>query len=244
MVKDIPVKVCYVDDHAKKGLVILSHGFTGNKEYWNEKMITLAKMGFYAVALDNRYHGERKGVSFKEKIMTGDGHIVLVTLRKVMNETALDISTLIDHFTSSKMIDTSKIGMIGMSMGGFVTYASLVNDKRISFAVPMISSPFWDDIPEDSRVLRSDEAIKEFTDYAAQNSPANHIEKFYPRKIFALIGKNDIHFKAERVVDFYDRLIAVYNTDSTNLKINQYDVGHEVNEIMWYDVVKWLKEEI
>jgi len=207
-------------------------------------MIHLAKMGFFTVALDNRYHGERKGISFKEKIITVDGRLNLVALRKTMNETAVDISTLIDHFISFKIVDTTKIGMMGISMGGFVTYASLINDRRISFAVPMISSPFWDDIPEDSRVINTETAIKEFKDYAVKNSPANHYEKFYPRKIFALIGTKDIHFKTKRVIDFYKKLKINYSAYSNNIKINQYIVGHEVNDTMWNDALKWLKEEI
>jgi len=224
--------------------LILSHGVTGNKENWTEKMTQLPKIGFYTVALDNRYHGERKGISFREKIITVEGCLDLVVLRKVMNETALDISTLIDPFIAEKEVDSSKIGMMGISMGGFVTYASLINDSRISFAVPIICSPFWDDISEDSRVLETKIAMKEFKDYAAKNSPANQYEKFYPRKIFTLIGTKDIHFKAERVIDFYEKLKISYGADSINLKINQYNVSHELNNTMWNDVLKWLKEEI
>jgi alpha-beta hydrolase superfamily lysophospholipase len=158
-INDIPVSVCSIDDNSKKNLLILSHGFTGNKENWTDKMIQLSKMGFFTVALDNRHHGERKGISFKEIILTPDGYLDLVVLRKVMNETALDISTLIDYYVEDKTIHASKIGMLGISMGGFVTYASLIREKRISFAVPIISSPFWDDIPEDTNVVNTEMAI-------------------------------------------------------------------------------------
>jgi cephalosporin-C deacetylase-like acetyl esterase len=243
-INDIPVLECSIDDNSKKNLLILSHGFTGNKENWTDKMDQLAQMGFYTVALDNRYHGERKGISFKEKIMTPDGHLDLVVLRKTMNETALDISTLIDHYVMDKTINASEIGMLGISMGGFVTYASLIREKRITFAVPIISSPFWDDIPEDTNVVNTEIAVKEFKEYAVKNSPANQYEKFYPRKIFALIGTQDKHFKAERVIDFYDKLKINYGANNKNIKINQYSIGHGVTDKMWNDVLKWLKEEI
>jgi dipeptidyl aminopeptidase/acylaminoacyl peptidase len=161
-----------------------------------------------------------------------------------MNETALDISTLIDHYVMDKTINASEIGMLGISMGGFVTYASLIREKRITFAVPIISSPFWDDIPEDTNVVNTEIAVKEFKEYAVKNSPANQYEKFYPRKIFALIGTQDKHFKAERVIDFYDKLKINYGANNKNIKINQYSIGHGVTDKMWNDVLKWLKEEI
>jgi pimeloyl-ACP methyl ester carboxylesterase len=243
-INDIPVLVCYADDNSKKNLLVLSHWFSGNKEGWTDKMKQLAQMSFYTVALDNRYHGERKGISFKEKIMTPDGHLDLLVLRKTMNETASDISTLIDHYVGDKTINASEIGIIGISMGGFVTYASLIHDKRISFAIPIISSPFWDDIPEDTNVVNTEMAIEEFKDYAVKNSPANQFEKFYPRKLFALIGTQDKHFKAERVIDFYKKLKISYGADNKNINISQYTVGHEMTDTMWNDVLKWLKEEI
>ncbi len=99
----------------------------------------------------------------------------MLTLRKIKNETAADISVLIDHFSKHEMVNSSNIGMIGISKGGFVTYASLINDERISYAVPIISSPYGDDIPKDSSVLNTDKALKEFKKYAELYSPANQM---------------------------------------------------------------------
>ena len=240
----IPVSVCYRGNNCKNNILILSHWFTGSKENWLKKAEQLARMGFFTVALDNRYHGERKGLSFRERMITADGLLDLLVLRKVIDETAQDVSALIDYYVSGKATDNSNIGIIGISMGGFVGYASLVKDKRISFAVPIISSPFWDDIPENIKVLNTDIAMKKLKNYAAKNSPANQVEKFYPRKIFTLIGTKDIHINAERVIDFYQKLKTVYHADSGYLKINQYDIGHDVNDHMWRDVIKWLKNEI
>ncbi|WP_163323718.1 alpha/beta hydrolase family protein [Draconibacterium mangrovi] len=243
-IDEIPVQVCYIDDNHKKGLLILSHGFNGNKEQWSDRIENFAEMGYYVLALDNRYHGERKGITIAEKILTNDGMIDIVKLRKAIDENAQDISTLIDYFSANSLIDTSKIGMMGISMGGFITYSSLVRDPRISFAIPIISSPYWDDIPEDARFLDSAETRKNLEAYALKNSPANRFERFYDRKIFALIGMNDTHFNPNRVVDFYDKLKLEHGTKCPDIKLNRYNVGHNVTETMWQDIENWLSEEL
>ncbi len=240
VINDIPVRIYYKNDNCKKELLLLSHGFRGNKENWSEKMIVLAEMGFYTVSFDNRYHGERKGMTISEKVFNDEGKISVLALRKVIDETALDVSELIDYFEENANIKKSKVGMMGISLGGFITYASLVRDDRIAFAVPLISSPFWDDIPKNPVFLNSNEAEMELKEYAKMESPGNRVEKFTGKKILAMIGMNDNHFNVGRVIDFYKELNEKFDPERKDVILKTYDVGHEVNEEMWGDVLKWL----
>ncbi len=243
-IKDIPVTVCYSNECAQNTLLILSHGFNGSKENWNDKMEVLAQKGYYTVAFDNRYHGERKDISLEEKVMTKEGLIDVVSLRKLISETASDVSVLIDYFMQKKPLKFEEIGMIGISLGGYITYTSLVNDERISFAVPLISTPFWDDIPENPIFLRTPESIKELKEYSNLKSPATHINKIVDHNILGLIGKNDTHFDVARVIEFYDKLKDTDTNPQGKFKIELkiYDVAHEVNATMWNDVLSWLQE--
>ena len=44
-------------------------------------MLSLAKAGYYAVALDNRGHGERKGPDFKSQVFEKDGFNLYESLK-------------------------------------------------------------------------------------------------------------------------------------------------------------------
>ena len=46
--------------HGKRPVVIVMHGTGGSKERMIPVMTQLAKLGFYTVAIDGRYHGARK----------------------------------------------------------------------------------------------------------------------------------------------------------------------------------------
>lgn len=145
----IPVLVARKDDNEKKPLVILSHGFTLSKETYSEKgyLKELAELGYYAVAIDNRLHGDRPGPGFQECVIDASGKIRLEPLRLAIKETADDVKLLIDELSTLKEVDKERIAMIGVSMGGFATYRAIVTDHRIKVGAPIISSPYWDDIP-------------------------------------------------------------------------------------------------
>ena len=83
-VAGIPILSCFISDEAipSRPLVMLSHAFQSSKEFWQDKMPSLAKAGYYAVALDNRGHGERKGPDFKSQVFEKDGFNLYLRLGK------------------------------------------------------------------------------------------------------------------------------------------------------------------
>lgn len=243
-INGIPVLEIYEDNEKDKPLVLVSHGFAGSKESMNEdgKMDELAKMGYYVVALDNRMHGERPGASFKVEAVKSMGKINLVMVRTAIKETADDVKRLVDFYSYEEQIDENRIGMIGVSMGGFVTYRAMTIEDRIKVAVPFISSPFWDDIPGDlPKELEIETENLEV--YSNEYSPGNQVEKFYPCAIFGQVGDSDEHFKVERVQDFYGALEKYYEKTPDKLKLKVYpNVGHEVTDEMWKNGLEWFEE--
>jgi uncharacterized protein len=239
-INDIPVLFHSVKETSEaKPLIILSHWFTGCKEDWVKKIHQLAEFNYFIVALDNRCHGERKEESFKEKIMTPDGKLKLCELRKIMNDTSKDVITLIDYFTTNYNIDNNRIGMIGISMGGYVTYATLVSDNRIKTAIPFISSPAWEDIPIDTPIDEEDmEDFKKLTD---NFNPIRDYQKIYPCYLFISVGNKDKHFDYDKLVNFHSNLKIHYGNESDRIFLKVYDVGHEVTSEMWNEAMNWLK---
>ena len=104
IIQGIPVLTAFKTDGQPKPLVILSHGFNENKERWASHLQALGASGYYAVALDNHNHGERKGVDFTTAVFCDDA-LKLHEVRRLIKETAEDIPRLIDHFAASPEVD-------------------------------------------------------------------------------------------------------------------------------------------
>jgi cephalosporin-C deacetylase-like acetyl esterase len=171
IVDSIPVLKCFQKETRRKPLVILSHGFRGNKESWIPHLQTLAQHGYYAVALDNRSHGERREPDFVSQVFQG-GNLKVYEVRRLIKETAEDISRLIDCLATATGVDQNRIGMAGVSMGGFTTFRALVIEKRIKVAAPIIGSPYWDDIPQGIPIADDPESQQALSSIAREFSPA------------------------------------------------------------------------
>jgi dienelactone hydrolase len=124
----------------RRPVVIALHGTGGNKESQLPLLKELAGLGFIAVAIDGRYHGERtkagKGAAeYNEAILrayrTGKEHPFLY-------DTVWDVLRLIDYLETSADIDPKRIGLIGFSKGGMETYLAAAIDPRVVVAVPCI----------------------------------------------------------------------------------------------------------
>lgn len=243
MIDGIPVLVCFKKDNRRKPLVILSHGFNESKDRWTPHLSSLAEDGYFAAALDNRSHGERKEPDFASQVFSGN-KLKIHEVRRLIKETAEDVSRLIDHFADSPEVDPDRIGMTGVSMGGFTTFRALVIEKRIKAAAPVISSPYWDDIPQGVPAADDQVSRQALERISREYSPALFPEQFYPRPILMQIGDQDGHYVPERVEQFYQQLKRdYYQEDPQRLKLVIHEgVGHEFTPAMWAKVIKWFKK--
>jgi dienelactone hydrolase len=243
IVYGIPVLECFNRDGLRKPLVLLSHGFNENKDRWMPYLKTLAEYGYYAIALDNHNHGERMERDFYSQVFSGS-KLKLHEVRRLIKETAEDVSCLIDYFIASTEIDQNRIGMSGISMGGFTTFRALIIEKRIKVAAPIISSPYWDDIPQEVPVADNSESREALASISREYSPALFPEQFFPRPLLIQIGDQDTHYDPNRVRQFYKQLMSnYYKEDPQRLKlIIHKGVGHEFNSSMWVNVMGWFEK--
>ncbi len=239
VIGEVPVLVSRPALSEPAPLVLLSHWFSGSKEGWLERLEELNGKGWFAVAMDNRLHGERAGAGFGS--LMPDGKLDLPGLRRVMQATAADMSALIDHFSRDEAVDSDRIAVAGISMGGFVSFAALVNDRRIKVATPIIASPYWEDIPGDTPVDLDAEAEADLTDFSRRNEPASRMETIPPRALLMQVGAEDAHYKVQRVELFYEELRPLYGNQAERLRlIVQPGVGHECTPEMWANAIAWL----
>ena len=119
-------------------VVILLHGITGTKESWFEpdgwaygpRLIDpLVTAGIAVLALDARFHGERGS--------EGDYRVPndINEIRDLVVQTVIEHRRALDYLATRGDIDTTRIGLLGLSMGGMETFALTGVDARVRVAV-------------------------------------------------------------------------------------------------------------
>lgn len=240
-VNDIPALICTDGENSPKPLVIFSHGFQGKKENWKEHMKELAQLGYYTVAIDNRFHGERNNAGFST-FLSMNGKIDFSKVLEAIKGNADDVVLVLDFFTAKTEIDKNRIAMVGMSMGGFTTFRTVVIDNRIKVAVPIIASPVWEDLPGDMVADTAIEIKSKLYKISKEFSPSNFIDKFYPTALFMQAGSKDIHFDVNKLKKFYEDIKQYYINDTSKLELIIYEgIEHEFTKEMWDNAKAWLK---
>jgi dienelactone hydrolase len=132
----------------KLPVVICLHGTGGSKDDANIKSLLyeFTKLGFMAVAIDARYHGERvnktPGHNFYTEaiIKAWQNTVPSKQTHPFFFDTAYDLWKLVDYLITRNDVDGNRIGMMGISMGGIETWMAASVDTRIKVAVPVIAA--------------------------------------------------------------------------------------------------------
>ncbi len=134
-------------------VVLLLHGVTSSKESWWEegsamRMLTiqLLESGFAVLSLDAEYHGERSMNNEFESPITLLENERFVEYRDMIIRSTIDYRRGMDYLVTRTEIDTSRIGVVGYSMGGMMTFMLSAVDSRIKTSVacvsPIVTVPF------------------------------------------------------------------------------------------------------
>jgi len=180
----------------RRPVVIALHGTGGNKEGQLPLLRRLAGLGFIAIAIDGRYHGERAGGSgraaYNDAILrawrTGHEHPFLY-------DTVWDILRLLDYLETRADVDAARIGAIGFSKGGMELYLAAAIDPRIRVAVPCIGvqSFRWalDHDSWHSRIGTIQAAVNGAARDEGAQVDAAFIQRFYDRVVPGVDGRFD-----------------------------------------------------
>lgn len=124
----------------RRPVVIALHGTGGNKGNLFALCRKLATRGFVAVAIDGRYHGERRTDG---KGTTEYEDAIVEAWRDAQEhplyyDTAWDVTRLVDYLQTRNDVDAKRIGLIGISKGGIEAYLAAAADPRIAVVVPCL----------------------------------------------------------------------------------------------------------
>ena len=230
IIGDIPVRLIYKNRQftaSDNGCIILYHGLGGSKDKQTKELEELACAGFLAVGVDNVGHGERVFKDFDERFSEDNPERVSNILKAVW-DTASEIKNLIYGLVSSKVLINDKLGIAGISMGGFIAYAVPILDSRIKTAVSILGSPIWGNYIE---------------------SPHNNIDKYTEISLLSLNAGKDEIVPAKEAKEFHLDLKKHYSDYDSRFKYIEYpDSGHNMEEndwnLCWHECMNWFKKRL
>jgi cephalosporin-C deacetylase-like acetyl esterase len=244
----IPTLWFYHEARETKPVVIAIHGWTGNKEVMLINCLRMADAGFCTISVDARMHGDRLDPEFWGKIAENFPK----TFFTIVVETAKDISQILDFLEMRDDVDPARIGVMGVSMGGFITLVAAFLEKRIKAAVSVIGAanfPLFIErivslkvLPfKEKPMLQPDEETKKlYQNY----DPLNNLEKFPPAALLLIGGLMDEFILKEGIETLYEALKPYYNAYKDRLKLKFFDVGHIYTPEMEAEVIKWFREHL
>ncbi|HSY17105.1 MAG TPA: alpha/beta hydrolase [Candidatus Acidoferrales bacterium] len=257
------------DSTGRRPVVIALHGTGGNKEGMTPLCRKLVERGFIAVAIDGRYHGERKTGNGTEdynaaivKAWHGSGE------HPLYYDTVWDVTRLIDYLETREDVDPARIGIIGISKGGVETYFAAAADPRIAVAVPCIGMQSFSwalkhndwqgriatvqssfaTVTKESGVTRPDSAfVKQFYDRVVPGIDTEFdgpqmMRLIAPRPLLIINGDKDNHTPLPGVQECIaagDKAYATEHASDRFAVIIEKDSGHTVKPDAERAAIDW-----
>lgn len=124
--------------HGRVACILSGHPLTGSKEeVFGEFADAYAARGVALMAIDARYHGERKGIGPLKAAAKLD------TMYKLFQLTVIDMRRALDYLGSRGICDPARMGYEGRSLGGLMGSMLIGADPRIKAAVLYVSGADW-----------------------------------------------------------------------------------------------------
>ena len=203
--------------------VIAQHGYSGNKKDNLIFSLKLARLGYAMFAIDAQYHGERKRQG--KDIFS----LNIIEDVKAIIQTVIDLRRALDYLETRPEIDSSRIGYVGISMGGVLGSIFSGVDERVKCPILIVGGGGWRTLVSLSQIgpaivmrkyieqnhIDMDEVVREFDNV----EPLNFIGRVSPRPVLFINGKRDIIVPVE-----------------TNKLL--HDAAREPKTIVWFDGVE------
>ena len=220
-IDDIPVTL--VRDGAEGrseagGVVLCHHGLGSSTAAWLHELQRFARAGFTVVGVDAVGHGRRRDDGLERRL--ADPRTKDVAFIDVVRETSDEIPTLVDGLTRSGVLADARLGLFGVSMGGFVAYAAVAKEPRLVAVVSLLGSPEWWMRP-------------------SPDSPHRHEEGFGRVRLLSMTAGRDESVPGSYAAAFHARLAARFEDHAERLRHIDYPrSAHFMEEDDWNDAVR------
>ena len=199
--------------------------WASSKDQQHKELCSLAERGFLAIGVDNVGHGERRYADFDRRL-GGDHPAFGQELLGAVAQTAREVPQLVNSLAEAGIVNPDKLGLVGVSMGGYIAYAAVLNEIRLKAVSVMLGSPHWWE--------------------AKADSPDNHPERFYPTALLSQNAGRDGSVPPGYAREFHRGLAPYYAEQPSRQQYVEYpESGHFMREadwnLCWERSLNWLK---
>jgi hypothetical protein len=190
---------------------IIIHGWRepGTFTFYNYMLgWSLARLGINCIFFNQPYHGPRKppGSADGDLMLSGDMEQTVLAFR----QSVCDVRSLI---TWTRSNFSGPVGVVGFSLGGFITFITSCVDDRISFAIPIIAAGDLTTGIEKSFVAKTIIRDLKNSGLTAEQvtanwriiMPVNLEPKLPPERIEIIAGQYDLLIPAKKVNEIWER---------------------------------------
>ena len=232
--KHIPYNEYYKENITHKGLVIIQHGFESNKCRGADYLaINLARLNFFVVSVDAYKHGLRKA----EPYITQPEYERFKEAFTVIDKTGNDIITLHQDLYSNRY---PLFDLIGVSMGGMISYNVSLKYDKINKLIPVISTPILYEFAEwlvDREENEYKDTLKEVEDFIKEIDPSDKVDQLKYNKLLIINTTEDNVVPPIYSKKYFEK----YNNENTDFKL--FKDKHNVNRTMQEEILSYIAEE-
>ncbi|MDQ0216697.1 fermentation-respiration switch protein FrsA (DUF1100 family) [Oikeobacillus pervagus] len=247
-IRDIPLLHVVEQTNIGKPLpfIIFIHGFTSAKEHNLHYAYYLAEKGFRVVLPEANFHGERsQGLDLNE---------LGIRFWDIVLQTIEEVSGIKDAFVERELVNESRIGLAGTSMGGIVTLGALTQYPWINTAVSLMGSPTYRKYAEQQlhevrqkgfEIPYSTSEIHRILESLYPYDLSQHPEKLEGRPLMFWHGKKDPIVPFQNTYDFYLSIQDQYKEHPEDLYfMGEKMSGHKVSRAGTLELVNWFSEKL
>lgn len=233
-IANIPSLLFYEESSRKNPLVLIVHGFNNDKYEGTKIALKLAQKGFSVLCFDIDKHGDRYE-GFMERI---DSDVSFGNaLFTILENTSNDIDNLIKAVGGHMSVDSSRIGLIGISHGANIcNYYISKND--IASCVSMLGSPNFIDLMV---YAMEKESVDDFVtaeeskmlDFVGKLNPYERL-KVCKTPLFLINASKD-----DNVPFVFSETLYKECSESSDIEFELEDEYHFVSNSMIDKAIKW-----
>ncbi len=191
------------------GTVLVYHPLGENASLHAEDLERLASAGFVAVGVDAIAHGERRVAGAYARFRADP----LGALLEVVTATAAEVPGLVDALLARGWASPGRVGIVGVSLGGFVAYGAAIADRRIAAAVCIAAAPDWGPDP---------------------GSPLRRPDAFWPLALLSITAADDAFVSPEPARALHAALAPRYAATPERLRhLELPGEGHRMSAAGW-----------
>jgi len=231
---EVPAMLVRPQADGPQPAAIIQHGYGADKTDLLPLGEYLAERGFVVLLPDAWGHGERMPLHGPSFLNTFSVDFVAETV----THTVEDVKACIEYLQMRPDVQADAILLGGFSMGAGVALMTALQDERVAGVVSLAGAS-----PQDLPLLRlpgvppPSEALQR---WAAEQDLVRDLERFAPRPLLLLHGRQDDMVPPQASQRVYDAALPFYQDHPERLALKWYDVSHMITVPMIVDAVNWI----